>query len=229
MRCYNAVMQQQIVSYVRVSTQRQGVSGLGLEAQRAAVADFAQKNGAKVVTEYREVESGRKSDRPVLAKALAHAKRIKGTLLIAKLDRLARNVHFISGLMESGVEFRCADLPEANRLLLHIMAAVAENEAKAISDRTVVALQAAKARGVALGATNPNSRNLDDAARAKGARSQREAAKAFDATVAGIVSGLRSKGNSLRQIAAALNDQGHVTRSGKPWNAVQVQRLLERA
>lgn len=135
------------VSYIRVSTQRQGSSGLGLSAQRSAVQQFCKQHGSTMVREFREVESGRNNDRAVLHEAIAYAKRAKATLLIAKLDRLARNVAFIANLMESGIEFRACDVPEANRLLLHIMAAVAEAEAKAISDRTRVALQAAKERG----------------------------------------------------------------------------------
>ncbi|MGA7247867.1 MAG: recombinase family protein, partial [Candidatus Cybelea sp.] len=136
------------VSYLRVSTQRQGASGLGVEAQRSAVEAFCRSHGYRIVEEFVEIESGRKSDRPVLRDALARAKSSHSTLVIAKLDRLARNVAFIANLMESGVEFRACDMPEANGLLLHVMAAVAEQEARAISERTRNALAAAKARGV---------------------------------------------------------------------------------
>jgi len=137
------------VTYLRVSTDRQGKSGLGLEAQRKAVADHVAGKG-EIAAEYVEIESGKKNDRPQLARALAEAKRIGAVLLIAKLDRLARNVAFIANLLEAGVEIAAADMPEANRFLLHVMAAVAEHEAQAISDRTRAALAAAKARGVAL-------------------------------------------------------------------------------
>jgi DNA invertase Pin-like site-specific DNA recombinase len=141
----------QAIAYYRVSTQRQGASGLGIEAQQEAVRTFCRDHSHKVVGEFVEIESGRDCDRPVLREAFERAKAMKAVLLIARLDRLARNVHFISGLMESGTEFRACDLPDANRFLLHVMAAVGEAEAKAISDRTIAALQAAKARGVQLG------------------------------------------------------------------------------
>jgi DNA invertase Pin-like site-specific DNA recombinase len=145
------------VTYLRVSTDRQGKSGLGLEAQRAAVLDHVTGKG-EIAAEYVEIESGKKNERPQLARALAEAKRIGAVLLIAKLDRLARNVAFIANLLESGVEIAAADMPEANRFLLHVMAAVAEHEAQAISDRTRAALAAAKARGVALGWSMPERR-----------------------------------------------------------------------
>src|SRR5581483_10028207 len=131
----------------RVSTVRQGESGLGLEAQRAAVEAFARQHGGTIMASYVEVETGKRSDRPELAKALAAARKAKATLLIAKLDRLARNVAFIAAMMEAGVEFVACDQPFASRLTLHILAAVAEDEARRISERTKAALAAAKARG----------------------------------------------------------------------------------
>src|SRR5829696_7670224 len=140
-------------AYLRVSTARQGQSGLGLEAQRHSVAEHVNGHGV-LLAEYVEIESGRRSDRPQLAAALAHAKATGATLIVAKLDRLARNVAFISALMESGVDFVAADMPMANRLTVHVLAAVAEHEAAMISARTKAALQAAKARGQKLG--NPN-------------------------------------------------------------------------
>ena len=143
------------VAYYRVSTERQGRSGLGLEGQRAAVAAYAKQVGATMLAEYTEVESGKRADRPELAKALPHAKRSKATLLVAKLDRLARNVAFLSAVMDSGVDFIACDNPHANRLTIHILAAVAEDEARRISDRTKAALGAAKARGTKLGSARP--------------------------------------------------------------------------
>src|SRR5215475_2900322 len=140
-----------IVSYIRVSTARQGESGLGMEAQRGAVEAFAAQHGGAIVASYVEVETGKRSDRPELAKALCVARKAKATLVIAKLDRLARNVAFIANLMDAGVEFLACDQPFASRLTLHILAAVAEDEARRISDRTRAALQAAKARGRKLG------------------------------------------------------------------------------
>src|SRR6202051_1034902 len=139
------------VSYLRVSTAKQGVSGLGLEAQRATVESYLNGGKWTLVQELLEVESGKRNDRPALAEALRLCRKHKAVLVIAKLDRLARNVHFISGLMESGVEFIAADMPTANKLTVHIMAAFAEHEAAMISARTKAALQAAKARGTNLG------------------------------------------------------------------------------
>ncbi|MDA7643360.1 recombinase family protein [Akkermansiaceae bacterium] len=141
-----------IVTYTRVSTRRQGESGLGLEAQEAAIQNYTLENSAELVGAFVEVESGKKSNRPELAKAIALAKRTKSKLVVAKLDRLARNVHFISGLLESKVDFVALDFPEANTFTLHIMAALAEQEARLISERTKAALAAAKRRGVILGA-----------------------------------------------------------------------------
>lgn len=224
--CYAWIMQ--CVSYIRVSTVRQGNSGLGLSAQRAAVKDFCKQHGMAMVREFQEVESGRKNDRAVLREAIAYAKRTKALLLIAKLDRLARNVHFISGLMESGVEFRACDVPEANRLLLHIMAAVAENEARAISERTRVALQAAKERGTALGAANPRSRNLTRAARERGAVMTAEKAREAYADIAPKIRSMRDKGLSLAEIADELHAKGYRTRTGAEFSAVQVKRILDR-
>jgi DNA invertase Pin-like site-specific DNA recombinase len=142
------------IAYYRVSTDRQGRSGLGLEAQRQAVCDFLAGRG-ELTQSFTEIESRRKNDRPQLAAALDACRRHKAILVIAKLDRLARNVYFISGLMESGVEFVAVDMPQANRLTIHILAAVAEHEREMISQRTKAALQAAMRRGVALGSPQP--------------------------------------------------------------------------
>ena len=125
-----------LIPYYRVSTKKQGASGLGLEAQQDCVNNYSRNGAHKIIASYQEIETGKRSDRPELAKAIMHAKRAKATLIIAKLDRLARNVHFLSGLMEARVDFVCCDNPHANRLTLHILAAVAEDEARAISERT---------------------------------------------------------------------------------------------
>jgi len=148
------------VTYLRVSTDAQGRSGLGLEAQRAAVAQHVATTGGRIVAEFVEVESGRKKDRPQLAAALEACRQQRAVLLLAKLDRLARNVAFVSGLMESGVEFIAADMPTVNRLTVHILAAVAEEEARMISARTKAALAAAKARGVVLGGRREGAADL---------------------------------------------------------------------
>lgn len=228
---YHSSMSKRVVSYVRVSTQRQGQSNLGIEAQRAAVEEFCRQNGCELIAEYREVESGRKSDRPVLREALAEAKATKAVLLIAKLDRLARNVHFISGLMESGVEFRACDMPHANKLTLHILSAVAEAEADAISTRTKDALAAAKRRGKRLGAANPKCRNLTDEAVQKGAIASGKRTSALareeNAKAATVIRELQAQDMSLRAIAAELNRRGVKTRAKGQWSHVQVARILD--
>ncbi|MDH2910267.1 MAG: recombinase family protein [Candidatus Eremiobacteraeota bacterium] len=216
-------------SYVRVSTQRQGASGLGLAAQHAAVDEFCRQQGLTLTREFQEIESGRKNDRPVLREALAYAKRTKTVLLIAKLDRLARNVAFIANLMESGVDFRACDLPEANRLLLHIMAAVAEAEARAISDRTIAALKAAKERGTPLGALNPASRNLTREAATRGAHATAERARQANANAMPIIREMRALGHSMAKIADKLNADGFRTQTGALFGPVQVMRILVRA
>jgi DNA invertase Pin-like site-specific DNA recombinase len=155
-----AMAQGKFVSYLRVSTARQGRSGLGLEAQREAVSVFLNGGRWKLVENVIEVESGKKNDRPELARALRLCRMKQATLLVAKLDRLARNVAFISALMESGVDFTAVDFPTANRLTVHVLAAVAEHEAAMISARTKAALAAAKRRGVKLGGHRGNSQRI---------------------------------------------------------------------
>lgn len=206
------------VAYYRVSTQKQGTSGLGLEAQQAAVTAFA----GEPVESYTEVESGKRSDRPQLALAIAACKRLGATLVIAKLDRLARNVHFISGLMESGIEFVACDNPNANRLTVHILAAVAEDEARRISDRTKAALVAYKARGGRLG----NPKNLTTVAARKGTAANVAAAKTYREPARKVALALRSKGYSLAAIAETLTGRGILTRRGKAWSPTAVMRLL---
>jgi DNA invertase Pin-like site-specific DNA recombinase len=223
-----------IIGYLRVSTKRQGESGLGIEGQKAAVEAYARQIGATVATFYLEVESGKRNDRPELARALGHARRARATLVVAKLDRLARNVAFLSALMESNVPFVACDNPQANRLTLHILAAVAEAEAKAISERTKSALAAAKARGTLLGSARPDHWKGREEARQQGAKAGAVAAAQVRASAARnayvdlvpLLEGFRAEGLSLRQIAEKLNSEGHTTRRGKPWNAMQVGRVL---
>jgi DNA invertase Pin-like site-specific DNA recombinase len=225
-----------LIAYYRVSTKQQGESGLGLEAQEAAVLSYARQTGATIKAAYVEVESGKRADRPALARALAHAKRSKATLCVAKLDRLARNVEFLARVMNGGCDFAAADMPSANRFMLHVMAAVAEHEAKAISDRTKAALAAAKARGVKLGSARPGhwkgreQARLDGLAKARTVAvkvRQENAAQAYT-DLAPTVAALSAEGLSLRAIAERLNAEGHTTRRGRPWNPVQVARVLER-
>jgi DNA invertase Pin-like site-specific DNA recombinase len=210
------------VSYYRVSTAKQGESGLGLEAQREAVRRYLASQHAGVdqpVAAFTEVESGKRSkNRPQLLAALAECRKQKAVLVIAKLDRLARNVHFISGLMEAGVEFVAVDMPQANKLTVHIMAAMAEFEAQAISARTKAGLAALKARGTQLG--NPRWNESIEAARA--ARVSTPPAPA----VIEMMKKHRADGLSLRVIADRLNDLGILTPKGSAWYASTVSAAL---
>ena len=215
------------VTYLRVSTDRQGKSGLGLEAQRKAVADHVAGK-VQIAAEYVEIESGKKNDRPQLARALAEAKRIGAVLLIAKLDRLARNVAFIANLLEAGVEIAAADMPEANRFLLHVMAAVAEHEAQAISDRTRAALAAAKARGVVLGWAMPGRKAEQRQAACKGAEVNARKADQHSANVLPVIRQIAARGASLRQIAVELNMRDIKTARGGKWYAATVRNALTR-
>jgi DNA invertase Pin-like site-specific DNA recombinase len=220
-----------IVSYLRVSTERsQGANGLGIDAQRATVADFCVRGGFTLAREYVEVESGRNNERTVLAKALAHARRIGATLLVAKLDRLSRSVRFIATVLDAGVEFRACDVPDASRLLLHILSAVAEAEAAAISQRTKSALKAARERGTLLGAENPACRNLGESTtrgRTAGQAANRAKAIAASADVLPTITLLRQQGLSLRAIAERLNSE--YPRENGSWQPTQVKRVLDRA
>jgi DNA invertase Pin-like site-specific DNA recombinase len=206
-----------VVTYFRVSTDRQGQSGLGLDAQRLAVATYVA--GRVVLGEFVEVESGRKDDRPQLAAALALCRQRKARLVIAKLDRLARSVAFISGLMESGVDFVAADMPDAGRLTVHVLAAVAEHEREMISRRTRDALAAAKARGVRLGVP----RDM-----AKGRAITAGNAARFRAGILPVVQALRAEGHSLRAIAAELNAKGIKGQRGGAWHVCTVRGVLHR-
>jgi DNA invertase Pin-like site-specific DNA recombinase len=228
------------VGYIRVSTQKQGKSGLGLEAQKASIANYLNGGRWSLVGEFVEVESGKRSDRPELTKALALCRLHKATLLVAKLDRLARNVAFISALMEAGVKFQAVDLPEANNLTVHVLAAMAEYEAKAISERTRVALAAAKARGTLLGGlkkpdggsrmTRDHWNRISSKGRDAGTEKRSAEASKWAADVLPIIGDIRQAGAvSLREIAAELNTRGIPTRRGGEWSAVQVMRVLQRS
>ncbi len=217
------------VAYYRVSTDKQGRSGLGLDAQRAAVeAHVAGAHGA-VCAGFMEVESGRKRDRPQLAAALVAARVHRAVLVIAKLDRLARNVHFVSGLMESGVEFVAADMPTVNRLTVHILAAVAEEEARMISARTKAALAAAKARGVRLGNPNLLAGSPAQACAANAVKTARAQVRAAD-VLPFIEQARRAGATTLQQLANALAARGVPTPSGSGvrWHPVQVARVIGR-
>lgn len=222
------------ISYYRVSTKKQGASGLGLEAQEQAVGNYLKGIDGRLLSTYTEVESGKKADRPELLKALAHCRRSKATLIISRLDRLSRNVAFLSQLMESKVEFLAVDNPHATRLTVHILAAIAEHEAKAISERTKAALKAAKARGVKLGSHREGHwegrehlrmRGLAAATKAAAEVNKKERLSVYSDIIP-LVKQLREQGVTLEEIASRLNEQGHSTRKGRPWGHVQVLRLL---
>jgi DNA invertase Pin-like site-specific DNA recombinase len=219
-----------VIAYYRVSTEAQGRSGLGLDAQRQAVMALCQTRGWQIMAEYTEVESGKIADREQLTAALHHAKVTGGTLVIAKLDRLSRNAAFITALQDSGAKFIAADMPEANELTVHIMAAVAQAERQAIAKRTREALAAAKVRGVKLG--NPNgAAAIRRAAKGNGASLQaiKGNADAFASDLAPIVDRLRSEGlTSLPQIARGLNEGGFATPRGGKWHPSSVSNLLRR-
>lgn len=206
------------IAYYRVSTQRQGASGLGLEAQRAATMTFLRSNGGSLLSEFTEVESGKRANRPELAAALKACRDGGAILLIAKLDRLARNVAFIANLLESGVKFTAIDMVNADRFMLHVYAAMAEEEARRISERTKAALAAAKVRGVALGAHG-----------AVLARKHKATADNFSLEVGPkILAMYDDDGLSYRAIAESLNQSKIASFSGKSWHSTSVYRVATR-
>lgn len=226
----DAASNPKLVAYERVSTARQGRSGLGLEAQRVAIDAFAASREARVLGRFTEVESGRKNDRPELEKALDLARLTGATLVIAKLDRLSRNAAFLLTLQASGVRFVACDMPEANDLTVGIMALVAQQEREAISRRTREALAAAKARGVKLG--NPNGAAALKRA-GKGGVALRTAitanADAFAESLVPVLRDIREQGyHTLRAISSELNARGIRTRRGRQWHVSNVRNLLER-
>jgi len=217
---------EEFVSYLRVSTTRQGADGLGIEAQRKAIAEFL--NGGRVsVREFLEVESGRRDDnRPRLQEALAECRRRKATLVVARLDRLARDAHFLLGLQKAGVKFIAADFPEANELTIGILALVAQYESRLISLRTKAAMAAAKARGKKFGGQPENFRGrwVEGLAKSAEARLARKRQRARD--LEGLVVPLRKSGATLQQIANALNASGHRTPRGAFWSPAAVREVL---
>jgi len=219
------------ISYLRVSTAKQGRSGLGVEAQRQAVADFLNGGNWKLIAEVEEIESGKRDDnRPKLAEALRLCRMHGATLVIAKLDRLARDAHFLLGLQKAGVRFVAADMPEANEMVVGIMAVVAQAERNMISARTKAALAAAKARGVRLGGDRGNIRDI--AAKGREASRAIRTARADDkaADLSTTIEQIKAAGDSLslRQVAAVLNARNIPTPRGGTWSATQVARVLER-
>lgn len=213
------------ISYFRVSTQKQGQSGLGLEAQQAAVMAYLNGGQWELIDSFTEIETGKGANalerRPQLRAALEMCKKMKATLVIAKLDRLARNVHFVSGLIESGVEFVAADMPHANKTMIQIHAVMSEHERDQISSRTKAALAAAKARGVVLGAAG--------AANLKPNIEQRQqAAGEFASKLKGVIEGMKTRGLSQRAMCEELNGVGIKTARNGQWSLIQLQRVIKK-
>lgn len=230
---------EKIVAYYRVSTKQQGRSGLGLDAQRKAVSDLARQHGATIIAEFTEVESGKRSDRVEIARAVARARAQRGTLVIANITRLARNVAFTACLRESGVAFVCCDNPHADDFTINILASVAEKEARDISARTKAALAAAKRRGTKLGCHNAkHRRNVPADWREKGSekglpKARRKAAanakKLRDDCYSHLLDDMRAwrkAGESFAAIAERLNNAGEVTVRGTAFAPMTVKRML---
>jgi DNA invertase Pin-like site-specific DNA recombinase len=227
---------QSAIGYVRVSTSKQGESGLGLESQQAAVESYARTNGLRLVTTYTEIETGKDNERPQLKAALVHAKRSNAKLVVSKLDRLSRNAAFLLTLLEAKAPVVCCDNPHANELTIGLLSVIAQHEAKMISDRTKAALQAAKARGTKLGSAREGHWQGKEQVRLAGAKKARqrsasvraELARKAHEELAPIVLGLKAGGLSLSMIAETLNKDGWKTRRGKDWTPVYVCRFLKR-
>jgi Site-specific recombinases, DNA invertase Pin homologs len=207
------------VAYYRVSTERQGQSGLGLDAQKKSVTDFSNANSYVLDYEFIEIETGKRNNRPVLAEALAWCKEKEATLLIAKLDRLGRNLRFITAIQESGVDFTAVDNPNAGKFMVHIMAAVAEYERDQISERTTAALQAAKARGIRLGVYGRDVLSMQN----------KRQAIAFAISMKPVIETLQSNGfNTIRRIADELNRLNIPTYHKAKWYPTTVYQLIKR-
>lgn len=229
-------MTKPIVSYCRVSTKQQGASGLGLEAQRQTVHAYASRMGAAIISEHVEVESGRKSDRKELRNAIGQATRAGAQLVVAKLDRLSRNVAFLSALMESNVDFVCCDNPNANKLTIHILVAVAQDEAEKASERTKAGLAIAKQRGKLLGSARPNHWRGKERKRKEGLIKAREAsilskkaeAHRRIADLIPAIKELRLRGCTFKEISDALNNAGQLSPKGKKWHPHSILRVCKR-
>jgi DNA invertase Pin-like site-specific DNA recombinase len=220
------VMGMNYISYYRVSTKKQGDSNLGLAAQRTIVSSFC-KDG-KILGEYTDIESGTKrgNNREGLKQAINHAKETESRLVIAKLDRLSRNVQFITTLMESGVDFVACDMPTANKFTVHIIAALAEQEVDMISQRTKIALGELKKKGKKLG--SPKNLNQDAIHRGRQVRTNNALNDDNNVKASALISALREQGKSYSSIASQLNCKGFKTRRGNKFRAIQVHRLYER-
>lgn len=214
------------VGYYRVSTQKQGKSGLGLDAQKKMVADFVAVNGGEIVAEYTEIESGKRDDRPELIQAMKHADLIGGKLLVGKLDRLSRDLHFITSLQKSRVDFVVSDMPNCDSFTINIYGALAQRERELISARTKAGLAVAKAKGVKLGTNNLNM-DLVKEASAKGVRARIQISFDNARKVITTVESMRGQGKSLRAVAEELNKMGVPTPRGCQWTATAVKNAIE--
>ena len=215
------------IAYYRVSRKEQGISGLGLSAQRTSVTNFVKNQEGTIIQEFTEIETGtNKRERIEIHRAIELAKIEGAILVIAKLDRLSRNVNFVSSLMDAGIEFVAVDMPSANHFTIHIFSALAEQEAKLISSRTRLALAELKKKGIALG----NPKNLNDEARAKGTQKVKENAINNDRNrqAQSIIVNCKEKGMSYRQIAEYLNELNFKTRYGNQFMAPTVHQLYNR-
>ena len=213
------------VTYYRVSTAKQGQSGLGLEAQQSAVEAFIKSKSGELMESFTEIESGKRSDRPELEKALRRCRLTGATLVIAKLDRLSRDVEFVAKMQKSSVAFLCCDMPEANDLTVNMMAVMAQHEREMISTRTKAALQAAKARGVKLG--NPTLHLVANTDTTKANQVRIEKAQARNAELKSIIQELEAEQGDMsgREIAAALNNAGYRTARGNEFSHTQALRV----
>jgi DNA invertase Pin-like site-specific DNA recombinase len=216
------------VVYYRVSTKRQGLSGLGLEAQRTIVENYLRKDMSSVIDEYTEIETGKSANRPQLNKALQACKENNATLVVAKLDRMARNLHFVTSLQNANVDFVCCDMPSANRLTVHIIAAIAENEAALISQRTKQALAEKKKQGVKLG--NPQNNGLTSNSIAKGmnVRCENALCNERNRQAGTLILSMRNSGAKWSEIVSQLNVNGFKTRRNCSFDITAVKRLHER-
>lgn len=221
-------MEKLYIAYYRVSVKSQGNSGLGLASQKTTVLNFIKNNGNKIIGEFVEIESGKNNNRPELQKAINLCKEKNGTLVIAKLDRLSRNVHFISSLMESKINFCCCDMPDASPLTIHIFSALAQWERERISERTKLALQAKKAKEPDWKPGTPA--NLTNEAILKAHKSISNNALTDQSVrfAYHYIKSLKVSGHTYQQIANELNSQGYLTRTGKQFHAMQVYNIWNR-